>query len=528
MSSKFLKTYGLPAIVFLTGASVLIVEVVAMRILSPYFGNTIFSVSSVLSIVLAALSLGYIIGGRLADKRPELSVFYTILTLGGLGVFVLYLLKMIALPLIGYKLSIVTGPIVCSLLLFFIPAVILGAASPFAVKLQAVLTPERGMGRVAGEIFFWSTFGSITGSLLAGFALIPMMGLNNILLAIGAFLTGMGVILLLTSGAAIKKKHFSLLLAAAFVLASASGKTALSRGPRPVYSKDGIYEHISVGFNLKEEQPRIYLLQDRTISAFFNLNSDDLAAPHASYYYIYKLFNPEIKESLVLGGGGYAVPKDLLRNTAAHVDVAEIEPELYEVAQEFFGLEPEEGRIDNIITDGRRMLHDSKKKYDFIFSDVYNTLYSVPSHFTTVEFFKLAKERLGPNGVFVANIIGSLDTDSPSFILSELKTFRSVFPNSYLFAIDSPNSIEAQNFALVGCNCEKKIDYNSPEVLQSSHPTLRTLEAHEVKRTEAQLAQEIFITDDYAPVDKLISKTLAQAAREEARQKTTAAGTKNK
>jgi MFS family permease len=189
---KNLKKIELPFVVFLTGACVLIIEVLATRILASYYGNTIFTMSSVISIVLAALSVGYYFGGKIADRYPSEKVFYSIILISGISVIFLYFSVLFLLPLIGYKLSIVSGPIISAVVLFFLPSLLLGTLSPFAIKLQQKYFPEKGMGSITGEIFFWSTLGSIFGSLFTGFVLIALFGINQIVLAVAVVLIILG------------------------------------------------------------------------------------------------------------------------------------------------------------------------------------------------------------------------------------------------------------------------------------------------------------------------------------------------
>src|SRR3989339_1853151 len=188
---NWLKQNVLLFVVFLTGAAVLMVEVLAVRILSPYFGATIFTVSSVISTILLALSLGYYFGGRLADKFPSTVFFYAIILASGFSVFILLLVMTYLVPLIGYHLSIITGPLILSLLLFLTPSLLLGTLSPFAIKLLS-LQKSAGVGQVSGLVFFFSTLGSIAGSLSSGFLLIPFFGQRIIIagIGLGLFLLG--------------------------------------------------------------------------------------------------------------------------------------------------------------------------------------------------------------------------------------------------------------------------------------------------------------------------------------------------
>ncbi len=127
---KFVKRYTLPVAVFITGACVLIIEIVATRILAPYFGNTIYSVSSVISVVLAALSVGYYIGGRVADKHPSQKLFFLLILFSGVLVLCIQLLQLSLLPVLGYSLPLSTGPLIVSCILFFFPSFLLGMLSP--------------------------------------------------------------------------------------------------------------------------------------------------------------------------------------------------------------------------------------------------------------------------------------------------------------------------------------------------------------------------------------------------------------
>lgn len=144
---------ALPAVVFITGGCVLVLEVTATRVLSPYFGNTIYTVSSILGVILAALSLGYYFGGILSDRRPVSKWFYAIISVSGLSVIFLELIIIFVLPFLGNSLSLVYGPLVTSAILFFLPALLLGTLSPYAIKLQSQNFPEAGIGAISGKFF---------------------------------------------------------------------------------------------------------------------------------------------------------------------------------------------------------------------------------------------------------------------------------------------------------------------------------------------------------------------------------------
>jgi spermidine synthase len=486
---KSLKQALLPGAVFITGAGVLVVEIVALRVLAPYFGNTIYSVSSVISVVLAALSAGYWVGGRLADKYPSRKLFFAIIALSGVLTMFIQILQVSILPAVGYTLSLSWGPLIVSIMLFFVPSFVLGLLSPFAVVLQKKQAKDRGVGAASGEIFFFSTLGSIAGSLVAGFVLIPNFGVSAILVGTGAVLFLLGAVPLVVLGLRGK-------LAAAIVLAGA-GVLLLAAMPtssgRELYLKDGLYERIAIFEGVYRGQPARFLQQDSNSSAAMFLDSDELVYDYTKYWQLWELFAPEVKRALVMGGGAYSIPKAILQDLPqAKVDVSEIEPSLPELAERYFRL-PADPNLTHFVEDGRRMLRDTSNRYDLIFSDVYHSLYSVPAHFTTKEFMTLARDRLTEQGVFMANLIGSLEASKESFIWSQIRTMQQIFPQVYVFAVLSPDTDETQNIIVVGSMNPGRVNIDEPKLVNIETVNLR---------------QYPILTDNYAPVDYLTAKAL--------------------
>jgi spermidine synthase len=217
----------------------------------------------------------------------------------------------------------------------------------------------------------------------------------------------------------------------------------------------------------------------------------------------------------MIGGGAYSVPKDLLSNLPnVKIDVAEIEPSLFDLAKKYFRV-PDDPRLNNFVKDGRRFLYDSDKKYDFIFSDAYSSLYSTPEHLTTQEFFKIAKNKLNDKGVFIANVIGSLSLQKPSLLLSEIKTFKTVFANSYFFAVNSPQSSDLQNIIFIGYNGADAIDFNSAswqaKIKESQNPIIGNLAEKKINLNKFDFSLHPILTDDFAPVEYLVAKELEKS-----------------
>ncbi len=499
---KILKKLSLPFCVFVTGAAVLVIEIVAIRLFSPHYGNTIFTVSGVLTLILTALSIGYYGGGKIADRYPLPAVFFGLILSSGALLMGFHFLGMLLLPLLGNILPVTTGPLISAFLLFFFPSLLLGTLSPFAIKLQTIQFPEDGIGAVSGIIFFWSTFGSIAGSLLASFFLIPHFGINEIFIATAAILFTLGLVPLLFFK--IQKKAIRTLTFVFLGLLAASVLFASLEDGRALYSKDGIYEKILIYDSKFEGRPARFFKQDKSYSGVMFLDTQDpkdLPDVYPRYYTLYKLFNPDIRDTLVIGGGIHTVPKALLaEHPAITVDVLEIEPALHSLAQKYFNL-PDDPRLTHITDDGRRHLRQTDKFYDYIFSDVYYSLFSIPAHFTTKEFFQTAKDKLNNNGVFAANLIGDLSRQDPSFIMSEIKTFRSVFPNTYVFALSSPATTGMQNFLLVGHKSDRRIDFQSGTLAQT--PEMEIFKKKYVDLSRFDLTPYTIISDNFAPVEFL-------------------------
>ncbi len=499
--NNFFKNYLLLIIVFITGAAVLVIEVAATRILSVYFGNTIFTVSSVISVILLALSLGYFVGGRLADKRASEYLFFQLIALSGLSVFLLQLLNSILIPSISGMFSLQYGPMVTSLFLFLFPGFLLGMLSPLVATLQKVRLKTQGIGQITGDVFFWSTLGSIVGSVATGFYLIPTFGVSQIILGVGMTLVAIGLWGMITSGKLIGSRKKILIFFIGVSLIQILFVVILDtlKQKDVVYASDGVYDNILIFDHAYEGKPTRFLQQATDASSAMYLDSPELVYDYTKYYSVYKLVSLDIKNALVIGGGAYSVPKALLTaDPDVVVDVAEIEPDLFTVGKKYFRV-PDDQRLVNHVEDGRRFLQDTDKKYDVLFIDAFH--FSIPAHLTTKEFFALSREKLSTEGMCIVNIIGSLSNEKPSFLLSEIKTFKSVYPNSYFFALSSPTKTYPQNIIMVGYNSEKKLDLSS---LQTDDMFLASIPEHLIRVEDYLLEEHPVFTDDYAPAEYFI------------------------
>jgi spermidine synthase len=258
-----------------------------------------------------------------------------------------------------------------------------------------------------------------------------------------------------------------------------------------VYAADGLYDRIVIrDIPLRGRGARI-LLQDLNVSGGLYLDDGSMAFDYTKYFDLYRLFTPELKSALAIGGGAYTVPRSILHDSPrATVDVAEIDPSLHALALRYFDL-PGDARLRNHVTDGRRFLHDTQERYDLIFSDAYRSFVSAPPQFATLEFFRLARSRLRENGVLIANFYGSLAPETRATICSVLRTMRAAFPQVYVIATANPASEELQNFIFVG--------HNAPD--PERRAGLGRAAALEWRAPDSLLDAYPVLTDDFAPVE---------------------------
>ncbi|HET7765885.1 MAG TPA: fused MFS/spermidine synthase [Burkholderiales bacterium] len=486
---------GLLLSVALSGMAVLVIEITAIRMLAPYFGNSIFTISSVVGIILAALGLGYYLGGSLADRKPSAAWFFSLIVVAGFSVLLLQFLNAVLLPGLAYRLSLIDGPLIVSSLMFFLPAMFLGMLSPFAITLLHAREAGKGVGNASGLVFFWSTLGSIAGSLATGFLLIPHWGIGSIVAG-----TGSGLVLLGGAGLLATRGLPKILPASLALLGLVSGAALKGGGVvrSDVFTADGLYEKIVIRDIPYRNRTARILMQDLSVSGGLYLDDGTMAFDYTRYFDLYRLFTPELKTALAIGGGAYTVPRSILHDSPrAIVDVAEIDPSLHALALRYFDL-PDDARLRNHVIDGRRFLHDTPERYDLIFSDAYRSFISAPPQFATLEFFRLARSRLKEDGVLIANFYGSLAPDTRATICSVLRTMRAAFPQVYVIATVSPATEELQNFIFVGHNA------SNPE----RRADLGRAAALEWRASDALLDAYPVLTDDFAPVEYYAVNTI--------------------
>lgn len=502
----------LNVIVFVSGAVLMGLEIVGSRVLAPYFGNSIFVWGSLISVVLAALSLGYYWGGRLSERRPSLDKLLLLVLLPGGMIF---FLPFVYPPINGWIATADFGnrlnPLIASALYFLLPSIFLGTVSPYAIRLAA--TTLTAVGSTAGSLYALSTCGSIFGTLFTAFYLIPVIGVKNIIHALGITLVLLALLIWSWARASVTKAAKPVKTATTvaplllIVLCAVPAPVVWAR-LKTILEKDSFYHHIRV----EEDEEARYLYFDQTLQSAMNLDDPTtLRLSYSRYTSLGMAFRPEAKRVLIIGLGGGSIPKKYKKVfPSLQIDVAEIDPEVIQVARKYFAVK-EEKNLHLHAQDGRLFLTHTAQHYDQILLDAYYSD-AIPFHLTTREFFHIAEQKLTPNGIVVANIIGAVTGSRGKITRSVAKTMREVFPQIYVFATRRPDNVSLdtiQNVILIATRDQKRLDIR--EITKRASTLGRGLfpdpigdiaiSYYDDKLSDGDVP---VLTDDYAPTDNLL------------------------
>jgi spermidine synthase len=468
----------IPFIVFLSGASVMMMEIAGSRIIAPYVGSSIHAWTALISVILGSLSIGYALGGKLADRYPSHTLLAGILFLSACAVVLIKPLEMIMIPLVETVEDVRYLAILFSLGLFSLPSILLGMISPYAIRLS--LHSVSKTGRTAGNLSALSTTGSIVGTILTGFYLLGAFGHAVILHIVAGILLLCGIMLWIYG----KRKKTFLLVFAGFPV---FWMIQMRIPPHPLgIERDTSYQRLFIrdDKDFATNRPVRMLMIDvyGIQSAMFLDRDDDLVAEYTKVFRVADAFVPDPRRVLMIGGAGYAYPKDLLRrHPNAKIDVVEIDPGMTKAAEEYFEL-PQTHRLSIYHEDGRVFLLRNNSLYDVIYIDAFGELITPPFHLLTKEMFELAKKRISDNGILVMNIIGAYEGPRAKLLSAIQKTAADVFSSVQLYPVGAKAADQTQNIILVA----------------SSNPLSQALPGTK----DSALKEDVSLfTDAFAPVE---------------------------
>lgn len=472
----------------------MVMEVTAYRLLAPTFGNTIFTWTALIGVILIAFSFGGYVGGSLSEREPGFAPLGRLLAVAAV-LTMLVPLVFAALSPFFVRLGLIAGPLIMAALLFVLPGLLMGAVTPASVRLLSLLGQDAHIGRAAGTISMVGSLGSFAGTLLAGFYLLSNFSVTTIFAGTGLVLTLLASLAFHLAGNP-KATHLPAWLAAVAGLLFAFS-TWQPLPPGVIHQQDSYYQRIDLLQEGKGEKKELFLHLDSVRNGGIKVADGSLPCFYQNYWRL-PLIKPgfEVKRAFFIGAGAFGMPQHLSRRfPQAQIEVCEIDPAVIEMGRRFFRLS-EYPQIFAHADDARRWLRmDAGPGFDVVFADAYAGK-QVPSHLVSREFFQLVRNRLTVQGVLVVNLISSVEGPGSAVLASMIATLRSVFPEVEVFAL-RPDRTRMQNVILLAANESWQPYVNGPQ----QHPD--DLLKHYLPSAAHPTGGVVF-TDDFNPLDGLM------------------------
>jgi spermidine synthase len=484
-------------LVFSSGAAIMGVEILASRLLAPYYGDTVYTWGSLIAVIMIALAIGYRRGGKDADRYASYVGLSNLFLMAGIFVvlipfsapFVLEIVRELGLP-------IMYEPLLPSAILLTLPTMYLGMVSPYALKLVA--KNINVIGDVSGRLSSLNTIGSIFGTFMTVFFLIPNFGTRETLLSIGVFLVAISMIR--------RRQNYVLGVTFLLLIQIIPGNIMIRRytvvgDGTNIYHKETPYSSLSIIENEVNGTRSLYL-NNLPHSAMYINGSVTPVYRYTDYFNLAFGYNPDITRVLFIGGGGFSGPKQFLFDYPdLLVSVVEIDPDVVEAAHSYFLVPRDNPRLEIVVMDGRKYL-EIGGVYDLIVLDAYSYTY-VPFHLMTNEFMAVVDSHLSEKGVFVSNMIGSLIGDTSKLLWSQVLTTLNNIPYVYLYKTKDTADGFVQNVCLVASKKlvePSTIRSNLREIAKPRHLRYLDSKYDEVYNVEGQV-----LYDNYAPVEDMLN-----------------------
>ncbi len=499
------KFFHLCLIAFGSGAAVMGMELIVSRILTPVFGSSTYTWGSLIGVVLTGLSLGYFLGGKIADRDPEFRKICTIIFSAGLYIV---FIPFIAPGILGFTSDALPqnqfSSLFATFTLIFFPTTLLGFVSPYVIKLGTKTLHK--VGNISGTLYSISTAGSIFGTFLTIFVLIPTTDVRTVLF-------GVGIALMVLSLLGLKIAPKIIVVAVIMILFTPSSSIVTGIMPHIgtlVLEKETPYTHLDV---IDSDNKRTLYLNGLRHSQMDKDNPNDLVITYTKYFHLGQLFNPQLEKILFVGGGGFSGPKNFLDTYPdSLIDVVEIDPDVIDVAKKYFFLK-DNPRLHIFNEDARTFLMNSDKKYDLIILDAYAADY-VPFHLLTLEYFEIINDHLEPGGVVVSNLIGSIEGDTSDLPRSAYKTMKNAFSTVYVFTTSPIRTSNTQNLIFVATQDKVQFDLKEIESLSYQNNANNLLSdtnyLDNYYPSGMRMDNIPILTDDFSPVEIMINPVTSQ------------------
>ena len=493
---------------FLSGFITMALEMLIGRTFIPYFGGTIYTWGALISVFLTGMTLGYMLGGKAADRWPEIPIVASLFLAAAALVVVVPLFGEVTINRILDSIDDMRyAALIASLALACLPAALYAAIAPYCVRL--LLDRKDHSGTISGRLSGLATAGSIVGTLGTSFFFIPSLGVRMIYGLLAGASVVMGAVLLVIGlsvhahARAKKRAAVAIVASCAMVAAGMSANDSSAQPASLMMARDGLIEKVESEYNtiFVEKQGSFVSLnfgyrQNRYTESVLDLqHRDELAVTYTRYMTASLAYQqgPLKRIALVGLGGGRTISYLVASLPAVVADVAELDPAVISLAKKYFGVDSTD-RLHIHNRDGRIFLNQTKDKFDVILLDAYRGPF-VPFHLTTQEFYRIVKSRLSDGGVVAQNV-----EPSTMFFDSAYATMKSVF--------DQVDAIEAGgNVVLVGYSGPKLSPADLAKRAAAAQDRLKLkydLRELVKARKDVQPASDAkVLTDDFAPVEML-------------------------
>ena len=490
-------------LVFVVGACTMGTEIAGARLLAPYFGDSTIVWANTIAIVLVALSVGYWLGGRLADKDPRLSRLCQVVLLGSVLIAVI---PFLARPFLGASvdafdsISIGTfaGSLAGVLVLLAIPVMVLGSVSPWAIRIALTGGDVQRSGEVAGRLYAVSTAGSLFGTMISALLTIPLIGTQRTFLAFAL------VIAVVAAAGLGSVRWAAIPVALAAALLIPVGTIKASDTGKVLYETETTHQYVRV-VERPDGERRMELNEGQAIHSVYrpgeylvgNYWDEGLVLPLTAG-------NGPPRRMAILGNAAGTVARNYGHFfPETEIDAVEIDSRLTELGYEYFDME--NPNMEVFSEDARPWLRQADPVYDTILIDAYHQPY-IPFYLATKEFFELVADRLAPGGTVMINVghpEGNADLEE-----TLVSTMGEAFPE----ILRDP--VTDTNVELVGSGAGEISSRNLRLAIPEIPAALRPVASSTAYRLEPAVGNGTVWTDDKAPVEWLVDLSLIGYANE--------------
>jgi spermidine synthase len=488
----------LELLVFVVGIATLGSEIAVARLIAPFFGDSTIVWANTIAVVLVALSIGYWFGGRLADRHPHLQGLCLLVLASSV---LLAVVPIMAQPLLTLSVDAFdnvsvggfAGSLFGVLALVSVPVLMLGAVSPWAIRLK--LERVEDSGETAGRMYAISTVGSLLGTFSASLLLIPLVGTQRTFLVYA-------IVLAVVSALGLGRRWLLAPAAVAALFLVPVGVVKAAEEGKVVHEAETLYQYARV-VQYPDGRRQLELNEGQAIHSIWRANTvltGNYWDGHLTLPFTVRDDPPRKVAMLGVAGGTVA------RAYAKYfpdtiIDAVEIDGELFDIGRRWFGLE-DRPQLRVHADDARPFLRKTDERYDFIFLDTYRQPY-IPFYLATKEFFELARDRLAPGGAVIINVGHPEGSERLEQVLTA--TMGAAFPHVVRDAVTDTNTL------LMGSTVAPS-RARIQAAAQRMPPELRTVALADARRLEPPLTGGDVYTDDKAPVEWLVDRSIIDYA----------------